>query len=181
VASDPAGNVYVAGHFSGNPDFDMGPGAAILSSNAADGFVAKYSSTGAFQWVVQVSGSQEQYPEGMTVDSAGNVLVCGYFSGAATFGAGLGTTTSASSNGYDGFIFKLTSLGQSQWVKTFTGTNGCYLGSIATDASGAAVAIGSFSDSTVDYDPGTGIGPELGRRQARCVGQLRMGRQLRRR
>ena len=156
VASDPAGNVYVAGHFSGNPDFDMGPGTAILSSNAADGFVAKYSSTGVFQWVVQVGGSQEQYPEGITVDSAGNILIAGHFSGAATFGTGLGTNTSASSNGYDGFIFKLNNLGQGQWVKTFTGTNGCYLGSIATDASGAAVAIGSFSDSTVDFDPGAG-------------------------
>ena len=156
VASDSAGNVYVAGHFSGNPDFDLGPGTAIRSSTMTDGFVAKYSSTGSFQWVAQIGGTGEEYPGGIAVDSSGNVLVGGYFSGAATFGAGLGTTTSTSPNGYDGFVFKLNSSGQGQWVKTFGGGFGCYLGSIATDASGAAIVVGSFSDSTIDFNPGAG-------------------------
>jgi len=156
VASDASGNVYVAGRFSGNPDFDMGPSKASLSSNMTDGFVAKYSSAGEYLWAVQIGGSLEQYPTGITVDAGGNPLVCGYFSGATTFGAGAGTTTSTSRNGYDGFIFKLNSLGQSQWVKTFSGTYGCYLGPITTDASGAAIVGGSFSDSIIDFNPGAG-------------------------
>jgi mRNA-degrading endonuclease HigB of HigAB toxin-antitoxin module len=156
VASDSSGNIYVTGEFSGSPDFDMGVGTAIRSSNNADGFVAKYSSAGALQWIAQISGTAEQYPTDIAVDASGNVLVCGYFSGATTFGTGLSTTTSTSPLGHDGFVLKLNSLGQSQWVKTFGGGYGCRLTSIVTDSTGAVTVVGGFRDSTIDFDPGAG-------------------------
>jgi hypothetical protein len=67
VATDPTGNIYVSGHFSGFPDFDMGSGAAVLGGQSADGFVAKYSPDGNLQWVSQIGGQGEQYPTGLAV------------------------------------------------------------------------------------------------------------------
>ena len=159
VATDSSGNVYVAGHFSGNPDFDMGPGTAICIGQSAEGFVAKYSASGGFRWVKPIVGSQEQYITGMTVDSDGNVLACGLFYGVTTFDTGLPVAGSSSSNGYDGFIMKLDTLGQGQWVKTFTGQYGPHFRAVATDSSGAAIVVGKLQDSTVDFDPGPGSAP----------------------
>ena len=159
VATDSSGNVYVAGSFSGNPDFDMGPGTAICIGQSAEGFVAKYSASGGFRWVNPIVGPQEQYITGMTVDADGNVLACGLFYGVTTFGTGFSVSGSSSSNGYDGFIMKLDTLGQGQWVKTFTGQYGPHFRAVATDSSGAAIVVGRLQDSTVDFDPGPGSAP----------------------
>src|SRR5262245_61832763 len=52
IATDSAGNVFVAGAFAGSVDFDPGPGAVTLSAagsdaTVADAFVAKYDPAGA--------------------------------------------------------------------------------------------------------------------------------------
>ena len=57
VATDAAGNSYMAGWFSGSMDFDPGPGTHILTSvGLHDTFVAKYSSAGEFAWATQMGG-----------------------------------------------------------------------------------------------------------------------------
>src|SRR4051812_25844175 len=51
---DPSGNLYVAGSFSGTVDFDPGAGVTQRSASTAtdvDAFVAKFNSSGVFQWV----------------------------------------------------------------------------------------------------------------------------------
>jgi Beta-propeller repeat len=53
VATDPSGNVYVTGGFSGTVDFGPGPGATTLTDSGPDDdtYLAKYSSTGPVLWV----------------------------------------------------------------------------------------------------------------------------------
>src|SRR5688500_8844248 len=57
VTTDAAGNVFVAGQFSGTVDFDPGAGATNLTAlGPTDAFVAKYSSSGALTWARRLGG-----------------------------------------------------------------------------------------------------------------------------
>ncbi|MBI3469161.1 MAG: hypothetical protein HY000_39655 [Planctomycetes bacterium] len=50
ASTDAAGNVYVAGNFSGVVDFDPGAGTFNLDSATGNAFVAKYAPTGDLLW-----------------------------------------------------------------------------------------------------------------------------------
>src|SRR5262245_52914519 len=54
IARDSAGNIYVAGSYSQDADFDPGPGFVGLRNGQQglqdDGFVAKYSADGQLAW-----------------------------------------------------------------------------------------------------------------------------------
>ncbi len=57
IRLDANGDVYTTGIFRGSPDFNPGPGAAILSTNgAADVFVLKLSAAGDFVWARNYGG-----------------------------------------------------------------------------------------------------------------------------
>ncbi len=55
---DAAGNIYVSGQFSGvNVDFNPGAGNTNTTTNGFyDGYIAKYNSSGVFQWLIQIGG-----------------------------------------------------------------------------------------------------------------------------
>lgn len=89
-----AGNnaLYICGQFQGaNVDFDASAGVANLTSNSgganADIFIAKYNATtGAYIWAISVGGgTNTDAAIRMALDGAGNVYVCGTFSGTADF------------------------------------------------------------------------------------------------
>ena len=62
---DNLGNVYIAGGFEGIANFG---GTDITASDANDAFIAKYDTDGTFQWVEQISGTDEQSVLGITCD-----------------------------------------------------------------------------------------------------------------
>ncbi len=76
---DTAGNPVIGGSFQFTSDFDPGPGTEMLTPNSLDGFISKFSSTGNFQWVQQVSGSFYQQVLATVVDSVNNIFVCGNY------------------------------------------------------------------------------------------------------
>src|ERR1700757_883208 len=65
ICTDASGNVYMIGQFgsTGSPtvDFDLTTGGTqngtTHGSTQSDGFIASYTSTGTFRWVVIVGGS----------------------------------------------------------------------------------------------------------------------------
>ena len=86
VALDGSGNVYVCGHFLGASDFG---GGVTNSTGINDIFIAKYSSTGVYQWVKTFGNTDDDVAESLDVDSGGNVIVTGYFKGQVNFGGGI--------------------------------------------------------------------------------------------
>jgi hypothetical protein len=93
IAMDAAGAIYTTGMFQGadtigfNPDFDPGPGTDILASNGyGDIFVAKYTSTGAYQWAKGFgnTGSSDA-GKGIAVDANGAIYVTGSYYGNVDF------------------------------------------------------------------------------------------------
>ena len=89
----------------------------------------------------------------MARDSAGSIVVAGFFSGRADFDPGKTGVSVVSAGGADAFIAKYGSNGALIWVKAFGGLGADQATAVAIDASGAIYAAGSFS-FLVDFDPG---------------------------
>jgi hypothetical protein len=103
-----------------------------------------------FQWAKQM-GTTSSNGKSISIDPLGNVYSTGRFYGAASFGGGTISLTSAGSS--DIFIQKLDPFGNLLWVKQM-GSTGIDEGlAIHTDASGNVYTIGIFT-GTVDFDPG---------------------------
>src|SRR5262249_31786455 len=94
----------------------------------------------------------------ITVDSAGNIYVTGYFTGTADFDPGPGVYNITSAGLPDAFVAKYTAAGRFVWARPFGGggASGRCLGmAIAVDGSGNVYTTGDFC-GTVDFDPGSG-------------------------
>jgi hypothetical protein len=158
IAVDAAGNVYTAGEFGSTSDFDNSPAVNNLTSNGSnDVFLVKTSSQGDFLWAKSFGGSQEDVPNEIVLDLAGNVYLTGIFAGTADFdpNAGVSNLTSVGMN--DVFILKVTAAGELDWVKSIGGTENDEGNAIdIDDYDGTVFVTGSFR-TTIDFDPGAGV------------------------
>jgi fibronectin type 3 domain-containing protein len=149
LALDGADNPLIAGEFSGTLDF--GPGS-VASAGARDIFIAKCSSSdgsidGGTHWARTFGDAQDQVAYGLAVDSGGNVLVTGNFSGLLNFGAG----TLISSSSLTIFLAKLSPFATSNlWAQSFTNTaaGADYPGGLAVDTGGNILLTGSIAGGT---------------------------------
>lgn len=159
LATDSSGNAYITGRFNGTPDFDPGPGTAVLTNHSSgDTFVAKYSSTGGYVWAKSLAGGFSSITggTGIGVDSSGNVYVAGYFTGTIDLDPGAGTATMTSAGDTDIFVVKLDSSGNYVWGKRIGGASSDVATALAVEGSGNVYVGGSF-DGTVDFDPNAGV------------------------
>lgn len=94
LQADGAGNVFVAGSFSGTITF--GPlnavGTTLTSTGGRNLFLAKYGPTGALLWVKRVTGA---IASDLVADAAGNTFLAGSLISASTAGFGVTNITSA--------------------------------------------------------------------------------------
>ncbi|MEN6494052.1 MAG: SdrD B-like domain-containing protein, partial [Thermoguttaceae bacterium] len=159
VTVDAAGNVYVAGSFSGTVDFDSGPGTYNLTSaGSKDAFVAKYSSTGALLWARSMGGTSSDEATGIAVAADGSVYASGHFAGTADFCSGPGTAylSTGSVYNHDAFVLKLDAAGNYVWAKSVGGAYEDQASGIALAADGSSVYLTGWFSGQVDFDPGTG-------------------------
>ncbi len=150
VGVDAAGNVYVAGSFSGTVNF--GP-SSITSNGGKDIFIVAYNSAGTFLWCRTIGGSLDDEATAIDVNGLG-VFVTGYFQGTVDLNAGVGVTSVTSAGGKDIFEVFYSTAGN-----FFSGFR---IGSTGNDQGNAIVRdnninceiiAGSF-EGTVDFDPG---------------------------
>ncbi len=153
VATDSAGNVYVAGSMEGTVDFDPGPGTTNLSGDA---FVAKYTPSGALVWARTLSGTFGSADGAMTVDAAGNVYITGSFTDTVNFNPGSGTFNLSSPNAYSVFVLKLDASGGFVWACQLAASDSSEGRGITVDKSGNVYVTGAFSES-IDLNPGPGV------------------------
>ncbi len=137
----PLGDIYLTGYFNATLSF-----ASHTVSNVGgnDIFIAKASSTGAWQWALRCGGNDNDTVGSIEVDSEGNLWIAGTFEFPILFG-----DLSLSSLGvYDIYIAKLNPSGSFTWAVRTGGTNSEYYGDFWLDELDNAFICGSFNGST---------------------------------
>jgi len=157
IALDDAGYVYVTGEFSGDVDFDPGPGSDIhISIGDGDIYVSKFDTEGNFIWARTWGGEGADRGRALVIDALGNVYVTGYFKWEADFDPGPDQDIRESIGELDAYLSKLDPDGNLVWAITWGCPSNAYPDAgmgIALDASGNPHIVGYFGDST-DFDPG---------------------------
>lgn len=160
VVCDSIGNVYTAGWFTGQFDFDPGIANYSLAATNTDIYIMKQDSSGNFLWAKQIGGPLAQKMNSMTIDELGNLYMIGNFAGVTDFDPSPTTYTLAplTSSYTNMFILKLDNNANLVWVKQLetsplSEVEGC---GITVDQSGNVFSCGEFS-GTADLDPGPGI------------------------
>ncbi|MGH7582084.1 MAG: hypothetical protein ACREL5_02525 [Gemmatimonadales bacterium] len=150
VATDGAGNAYVAGYFAGTVDFDAGPGAtAKIANGPYDIAVAKYAPDGTFQWVFAVGGGDVDSPYAVKVAPDGAVYLAGY----ASAGALCNGSVIPNYGDRDILLVRISAAGTCDWAVSVGNTGDDEARDLAIDAAGDVLVAGSFT-GTVDFDPG---------------------------
>jgi len=156
LATDAAGNSYIAGYFNGLADFDPGPGYCnLISVGDADVFVAKYSPGGALLWARAMGGADADYANGIAVGSDGNVYTTGYFAGTIDLDPSSNDFNLTSVGGNDAFVTALDAAGNFLWAAQ-VGSTGSDIGYGIAVAPDAGVYVTGYFSGAADFDPGSG-------------------------
>ncbi len=145
---DTQGDVLAAGALRGTVDFGGGP---LVSAGENDIFVAKFAGAdGAHVWAKRFGGTSPDEGLGLAVDSTGNAVVTGDFTGQVDLGGGALISTGES----DIFLAKFASAdGAHLWSKRFGSSTSDFGLGVAVDGSSDVVVTGFF-EGTVDFGGG---------------------------
>ncbi|MGH7522827.1 MAG: hypothetical protein ACREK8_00805 [Gemmatimonadales bacterium] len=154
VATDLAGNAYVASYFSGTVDFDAGAGVTAKTAiGPYDIALAKYAADGTFQWVFTTGGSDVDVPFDVKVAPDGGIYLTGY----TTAGALCSGEQLQNAGGRDILLMRISPAGTCDWALSIGSTADDEGHALAIDANGDVLVTGTFA-GTVDFDPGPGTG-----------------------
>jgi hypothetical protein len=155
VAVDATGNVYVAGYFGGEVDFDPGPAIVNITGNGQyDIFILKLDAGGNFVWAKNIGGASSDLAYAMTLDLAGNICMTGVFIGTVDFDPGPGVYTLNGGGNNDCFIVRLDADGNFIQAMHVSG-NYSEGDDISVDVAGNIYVCGNYN-ATADLDPGAG-------------------------
>jgi len=152
ISVDPAGNFYITGTFEHGTGYFSGtsivtPASTLTNSNRADFFIAKYDSSGAFQWLRR-SESDTDDLNGLDLSAIStSVFAVGQTSGTAAFGPLSLTVTFGNS---DMFLVRYDSTGAEQWLISGGSNNQDFSNGVAADESDVYL-IGDFKGTEMEF------------------------------
>lgn len=180
IATDPAGNVYLAGGASStNLATTSGVFQSAIGGSPNDAFVAKFSPSGALIYMTYLGGRRNDYAVGIAADAAGNAYITGITNSAdfpVTSGAFQKTFAGQGGNGCkptwfgDAFVVKLSADGSQLVYSTYLGgRRDDFASAIAVDSGGNAYITGftislDFPTTSGAYQPSfAGVGGQVGK------------------
>ncbi len=166
IALDSEGNIYVVGFFSGEVDFDPGPGKHLLISsvpggNYRDSYISKFDSSGNLLNVIILPSSRDAYLS-LDINSADQILVAGRFDGTVDFdpGPGIVERTAVNTRPYprgagfpDCYLCCYNTEFEPQWVRTWGSDKEDIIKDVTFGPYDCIYIVGSFT-ATVDFNPG---------------------------
>jgi len=109
IATDPAGNFYLTGYYTGTVDFDPGSGInSATSTGAQDMYISKFDPSGNFLWGAKMGGVSTDYATSIAIGAPDKVYLTGGYSGTVDFDPNAATVFLTSTGGYDQFLCKLS-------------------------------------------------------------------------
>jgi len=154
IATDAAGNAYVAGSFeSGYVRFGTD---SLGNSGFYDIFLVKYDASGNEKWLRVAGSSDDDAAYGVAADAAGNVYITGHIGSGSTVSFGT-YSISNSSNSVTPFIAKYDATGADLWAKAIKSDDFSYNSAfgISLDASSNPYIIGTYSSDSLNAGPVT--------------------------
>ena len=122
--------------------------ALINSTVNFEIFIVKYNSSGTPLWARRMGGTNIEFPNSISTDSSGNVIIAGHTnSNPVNVYTSDGTTVSftlANSGSDDAFIVKYDPNGTPLWARRMGGTSNDNLYSVSTDSSGNIIVVGQY-------------------------------------
>jgi hypothetical protein len=145
VSYSNAGEVFVAGVFRGNMDFDPGPGEQVLNGGSVDsGYIAKYGPAGNLIWAQLLKGNDHIRIHDIVVDGMNQIGVVGSFRGEADLDPGPELFRADSKGSDDIFLLRLLPDGTLDWAWTGGSTDSDAGIAVATDSRFGLYITGSF-------------------------------------
>ena len=156
VSVGPDDNIYIAGDFSDEVDFDPGPDEDIHISNGNwDISLSKFNPDGDFEWARTWGSSQEDDTHRISI-RGGNIFITGHYFYTTDFDPSDEGIDNHTSNGLsDFFLSKFDCFGNYNWTRSWGGTHYDYSRCVTSDYLGNLFIVGGFGVSA-DMDPGPG-------------------------
>lgn len=148
----------IGGFFSESIVFNIGTDdeASFNSTGAVNGFVAKYSFDGDYDWSINFGGQENgALVTALTIDDQKNIYATGHFLGSIDLDPGPDIAEFTSMGSSDIYIAKFDSLGNYIWGQSVGGTAQNSSNGIEIDQESNILLVGGFK-STIDLDPGPG-------------------------
>ena len=174
LAVDSSGNVVLSASSDSATVDTAGDGIGgsgdITTKGNYDAIVAKYNSSGNFQWAKSIGGASADWAAGVTIGSGGRIVTLAIVAGTFdTKGDGLGGANGSddmTSYGSDDMLLEsFTSAGTLEWAKHAGGTSGEAPTDVTADSNGNLYVTGGFqatSDFAGDGPGGSGDLVSLG-------------------
>jgi hypothetical protein len=154
ICVDRDGNIYLAGSFRGNTDFDPGPNEEMhKSSGQLDVFLAKYDSGMKPLWVHTWGSGATGLGKSVRVGENGKVYVCGFFYGCMDLDPTDAVKMVTAPYGGGGFLIRLDADGNCEWSGSWPNWD---LPSMTLDNSGNVLITGMLYMEG-DIDPTDGV------------------------
>lgn len=147
VATDPTGNVFLAGYTSSTTGISTGGAHQAALGGSDDAFLVKFNSAGVRQWGTYYGGTGSDIGYTLATDAAGNVYLAGTTASTTAIAtAGAHQTTNAGLG--DQFLVKFNAAGVRQWGTYYGGTGTEDLANVACDGAGNVFLVGQTMSLT---------------------------------
>ncbi len=153
---DASNNVYITGSFNTTTTDISTTNLTNTGAGNDEVFLAKYNSSGTFQWAKSFGGSDNDKPSDITTDGT-YLYVFGTFEGTANFQTGVGTSELTAYGSKDLFMAKYScSSGAYSTKRQIGGASGVPEASKMIFANNYIYITANFS-GTIDVNPGSGV------------------------
>ncbi len=146
VATDPEGNVYLAGQFNGTMNLPVG--GSITPIGSYDVFLAKYSPEGQQLWVQVISGDGFDEVSGVGVDSTGHVFIGGYFQSSVLYA---GSDTLYQMGSANLYVARYALDGTFSWATSIAASGSTRSASFAVGLDGRVLLTGLYLSNNLNF------------------------------